>query len=121
MKKTINHQEKGIGANVSQAVKPRQNDAGQTQGTDVPQKPNQLTFGNLKLEFLYSLQNGSKQDQKQNLLELYLRLNSVRRRTGGQTIRHNQFLEAAQCFAESQGLVFGKHLRNMSFGKLQCS
>lgn len=98
-----------------------QKDVSQIQETDALQKSDQSSFENLRQKFLCSLTNGSKQDQKQHLSEIYHHQMVLRRKTHGQPIPRNQFLESAQCFVESQGLVFGKHLQNMRFGALQRS
>lgn len=96
-------------------VKIPQRDVFQIQETDVPQKSNQSSFENLLQIFLCSLRNGNKQDQKQHLSEIYHYRTCARQKTHGQPIRRNQFLESVQYFAESQGLVFGKHLQNIRF------
>lgn len=104
--------------NFSEVVKIPQKDVSQIQGNDAPQRPGQSSFENLCQKFLCSLTNGSKQDQKQHLSEIYHRHVDVRRKTCGRPMPRSQFLESVQCFAESQGLVFGKHLQNMRFGAL---
>lgn len=85
------------------------------------QKPAQSFYENLQEKFLSSLKSGSEQDQKQSLLEIHHCRASIRRALRGPQIPRNQFLSMMQCFAESHGFVFGKHLQNMRFGKQQHS
>lgn len=82
-----------------------------------PRKPDQSSFENLKQQFLSAMKTGNKQDQIQNLRNMYLYLNNLRKKICVRQIRRSQFLEDVQCFVEYQGLVFGKHLQNMRFGK----
>ena len=104
-----------IHLNFSEVEKTPQKDVSQVQESDAPQKSCQSSFENLRQKFLCSLRNGNKQGQKQHLSAIYHHRVAVRRKTGGQPIRRNQFLESVQCFVESQGLVFGKHLQNIRF------
>ena len=98
-----------------------QTDALKTVENDVVEKLSRLPFENLRQLFLSSFRSENKKDQIHCLLAIYVQTRHCRRRTGGQPIRRNQFLESAQCFVESEGLVFGKHLQNIRFDRLQCN